>query len=140
MIGTTQGLGVARHALRTTILPLGHEVRSCQHGDVLLHSGERHVVARGQFADRRVSTHDSRQDVASRGICQRMEQLIQDIGRRESIYNHLVVDSITAGARDSETDYKARYDQGVRVFFDIGPASAATGPRITAEERKAVGR
>ena len=38
------------------------------------------------------------------------------------------------------TDFQKRYDQGVRVFFDIGPAYAATGPRITPEQRKAVGR
>jgi 4-hydroxy-2-oxoheptanedioate aldolase len=38
------------------------------------------------------------------------------------------------------TDFQKRYDQGVRVFFDIGPAYAATGPAITAEQRKAVGR
>jgi 4-hydroxy-2-oxoheptanedioate aldolase len=37
-------------------------------------------------------------------------------------------------------DFQKRYDQGVRVFFDIGPAYAATGPSITAEQRKAVGR
>jgi 4-hydroxy-2-oxoheptanedioate aldolase len=37
-------------------------------------------------------------------------------------------------------DGKARDDQGVRVFFDLGPAYAATGPSLTPEERKAVGR
>ena len=37
-------------------------------------------------------------------------------------------------------DFKRRYDQGVRAFFDIGPAYAASGPSITAEERKAAGR
>ena len=37
-------------------------------------------------------------------------------------------------------DFQKRYDQGVRVFFDIGPAYAATGPTITPEQRKAVGR
>jgi 4-hydroxy-2-oxoheptanedioate aldolase len=37
-------------------------------------------------------------------------------------------------------DFQKRYDQGVRVFFDIGPAYAATGPSITLEQRKAVGR
>ncbi len=37
-------------------------------------------------------------------------------------------------------DFKARYAQGVRAFFDIGPAFAATGPSLTPEERKAVGR
>ncbi len=37
-------------------------------------------------------------------------------------------------------DFKERYAQGVRLFFDIGPAYAGGGPRVTAEERKAVGR
>jgi 4-hydroxy-2-oxoheptanedioate aldolase len=37
-------------------------------------------------------------------------------------------------------DFKERYAQGVRVFFDIGPAFAGGGPSLTAEERKAVGR
>jgi 4-hydroxy-2-oxoheptanedioate aldolase len=37
-------------------------------------------------------------------------------------------------------DFKDRYAQGVRVFFDIGPAFAGGGPSLTAEERKAVGR
>jgi 4-hydroxy-2-oxoheptanedioate aldolase len=38
------------------------------------------------------------------------------------------------------TDFKRRYGQGVRLFFDIGPAYAASGPSLTPEERKAVGR
>jgi 4-hydroxy-2-oxoheptanedioate aldolase len=37
-------------------------------------------------------------------------------------------------------DFKERYAQGVRAFFDIGPAFAATGPSLTPDERKAVGR
>lgn len=37
-------------------------------------------------------------------------------------------------------DFQKRYEQGVRVFFDIGPAYAATGPSLTPEQRKAVGR
>jgi 4-hydroxy-2-oxoheptanedioate aldolase len=37
-------------------------------------------------------------------------------------------------------DFQRRYDQGVRAFFDIGPAYAATGPRVTPEQRQAVGR
>ena len=37
-------------------------------------------------------------------------------------------------------DFKRRYAQGVRLFFDIGPAYAATGPSVSPEERKAVGR
>ncbi|MEZ5417420.1 MAG: aldolase/citrate lyase family protein [Vicinamibacterales bacterium] len=37
-------------------------------------------------------------------------------------------------------DFQARYDQGVRVFFDLGPAFAANGPSVTPAQRKAVGR
>jgi len=37
-------------------------------------------------------------------------------------------------------DFRRRYDQGVRVFFDIGPAYAASGPSLTPDERTAVGR
>jgi 4-hydroxy-2-oxoheptanedioate aldolase len=37
-------------------------------------------------------------------------------------------------------DFARRYAQGVRAFFDIGPAYAGSGPSITAEERKAAGR
>jgi 4-hydroxy-2-oxoheptanedioate aldolase len=37
-------------------------------------------------------------------------------------------------------DFTTRYEQGVRVFFDIGPAFAATGQSLTPEQRKAVGR
>jgi 4-hydroxy-2-oxoheptanedioate aldolase len=38
------------------------------------------------------------------------------------------------------TDFKRRYAQGVRLFFDIGPKYAGSGPSVTPEERKAVGR
>jgi 4-hydroxy-2-oxoheptanedioate aldolase len=37
-------------------------------------------------------------------------------------------------------DFGERYDQGVRLFFDLGPARAASGPTITEEERRAAGR
>ena len=37
-------------------------------------------------------------------------------------------------------DFRERYDQGARVFFDLGATRAASGPTITPEERRAVGR
>lgn len=37
-------------------------------------------------------------------------------------------------------DFKKRYAQGVRLFFDTRPAYAGGGPRITAGEWKAAGR
>jgi hypothetical protein len=88
---TPQGIRVARHALGTSILPLRYQPGTLQHGDVLLHGGERHVVVRGEFAHGRVGVHDPRQDVATRGIGERSKQPIQSVRRRVPIYNHLVV-------------------------------------------------
>jgi hypothetical protein len=100
-IGTAHGVGVAGHALRATVLPLGHQLSTFQHGHVLLHGCKRHLVSRGQLADGRVGVHHARQDVAARGIGQRPEQLVQVVGRRLSIYNHMVVDNSTGMRRDS---------------------------------------
>jgi hypothetical protein len=78
---TPQGIWVAGHALGASILPLRYEPGTLQHGHVLLHGGERHVVVRGEFAYGRVGIHDARQDVATRGIGERAKQLIQSVGR-----------------------------------------------------------
>jgi hypothetical protein len=51
---------------------------------------------RGEFAHRRVGVHDPRQNVATRGIGERPEQLIDSVRRRVPIYNHLVVDNSMA--------------------------------------------
>jgi hypothetical protein len=93
--GTTQGIGVAGHALGAAVLALCHEPGTLQHDDVFLHGSKRHVIVRGQLADGRVGAHHSRQDVATRGIGERAEQLIKGLRRRGFIYNHLVVDSST---------------------------------------------
>jgi hypothetical protein len=66
---------------------------------VFLHRGKRHVVVRGEFAHGRVGVHDPRQNVATRGIGERPEQLVQGVRRSVPIYNHLVVDSSTSGKR-----------------------------------------
>ena len=78
---TTQGIGVAGHALGAAVLPLDHQPGTLQHGDVFLHGGKRHVVVRGEFADGSVGIHDPRQDVATRGIGERAEQLVQNMRR-----------------------------------------------------------
>ena len=78
---TTQGIGVASHALGAAVLPLDHQPGTLQHGHVFLHGGKRHVVVRGEFAHGRVGVHDPRQDVATRGIGERPKQLIQSAGR-----------------------------------------------------------
>jgi len=91
MIGTSHGVGIARHALRATVFSLGDQVRAFQHGHVLLDGCKRHLVSRGQLADRPVGVHHACQDVAPRRIGQRPEQLVQVVGRCLLTYNHMVV-------------------------------------------------
>jgi hypothetical protein len=69
-IGTTHGLGVAGDALCATILAFGDQPRTFQHGHVLLHGCERHLISRRQLAHRRVGIHHAREDVAPRGVRQ----------------------------------------------------------------------
>jgi hypothetical protein len=115
------GMWVAGHTLGTAILPLGHEPGTRQHGHVFLHGGKRHVVVRGEFAHGRLGVHDPRQDVATRGIGERAEQLVQSLRGLVSIYNHLVVDtstvprSTTAGSLPQEGPVmiSACHDAGV---------------------------
>ena len=94
--GPPQGNRVADHALGAAVLPLRHQARALQDGYVLLDGGKRHVVVRGEFAHRRLSVHDPRQDVATRGIGERPEQLVQVVRHSVPTYNHLVVDNSTA--------------------------------------------
>jgi hypothetical protein len=105
--GTTHGIGVASHALGAAVLALCHEPGTLQHGDVFLHGSKRHVIVRRQLADGRVGAHHSRQDVATRGIGERPEQLVQGVRRCVSMYNHLVVDSSTSVAK-VERETRAR--------------------------------
>jgi hypothetical protein len=91
----THCIRIAGYALSAAVPPLGHQPGAFQHGHVFLHSGERHVVVRGEFAHRRIGVQNPRQNVAPRGIGERPEQLVQDVRRWLFIYNHLVVDSST---------------------------------------------
>jgi hypothetical protein len=62
---------------------------------MFLHGGKRHVVVRGELAHGRVGVHDPRQDVATRGVGERPEQLVQGVRGWVATYNHLVVYSST---------------------------------------------
>jgi hypothetical protein len=95
-IGTVHGVRVAGHALRAAVFPLGHQPSTFQHGHVLLHGREGHLVSHGQFADGRVGGQHPRQDVPPGRIGQRAEQLVQVVARRLATYNHTVVDSSTS--------------------------------------------
>ena len=66
--GAPNHFGIARHALRAPVPALDDETGALEHGDVLLHSGKRHVVARREVADRCLGTHDARQDVAAGAV------------------------------------------------------------------------
>lgn len=92
---TTQGVGVAGHTLGAAVLPFRDQPGSLQDGHVFLDGGKRHVVVSSQLADGRVGVHDPFQDVATRGVGERPEQLVQAMRRGLLIYNHLVVDSST---------------------------------------------
>jgi hypothetical protein len=94
-VGLADRVGIAGHALGAAVLPLGHQPGALEHGDVLLHRGEGHLVARGQLADGRVGVHHTSQDVAPRGVGERAEQLVEVVRRGLTIYNHLVVDAST---------------------------------------------
>lgn len=89
--GTTHEIGIARHPLCPAVLALDDEPRAFQDGDVLLHRRERHLVARGQLADRRVGVQHARQNVAAGGVGERPEHLVQVTRRGLLTCNHTVV-------------------------------------------------
>jgi hypothetical protein len=89
MVGPAHGVGIAGDALRPAVLPLGHQPRPLEHRDVLLHRGERHLVAGRQLADRRVGVHHAGEDVAPRRVGERAEQLVEVLRREPATYNHL---------------------------------------------------
>lgn len=114
-VGATQGVRVAGNALGAAVLAFGDQLRTLQNGDVLLHGCERHFVARGQVADRRVGGQYASQNVAPCGIGQRPEEAIEVFGRRLPICNHMVVDTSTpAGAGN-----------GARTRVRRGPGGSA---------------
>jgi hypothetical protein len=76
-VGAAQSVGITGDALRAAVLPLGHQVRPLEYGDVLLHGGKRHVVAGGELGHGRLRGHDSCQDVTPGRIGERAEQTIQ---------------------------------------------------------------
>ncbi|BDZ47774.1 hypothetical protein GCM10025867_00150 [Frondihabitans sucicola] len=88
--GSAEGAHVAVHDLLPPVSLLRDEVRALEHGDVLLHRGEAHVVGAGERRDRLLFVDHALHDVAPRGIGQRVEDPI-DLVVRQCFYNHLVV-------------------------------------------------
>ena len=112
----THRFEVAGDALGAAVPPLRHEAGTLQHGHVFLHGGKRHVVPCGELAHGRVGVHDPRQDVAARGIGECAEHVVQDVGRRLSTYNHLVV--------DDSTETKAGFQPSTGLGVSVLPCPA----------------
>ena len=89
-MGPAHGVRVASHALRAAVSSFGDQLGSFENRHVLLHGSERHVVVRRQLGDRRVGIHHPGQDVASCGVGQRPEELVEDPWRGLTC-NHMVV-------------------------------------------------
>ena len=87
--------GITGHAAGAAVLAFGHQAGAFEHGDVLLHRGERHAVVRGQLAHRGLGVHHAGEDVAPGGVGQCAEQPVQRERGRLLICNHMVVDIIT---------------------------------------------
>ena len=76
--------------LLAAVCTLPDEPRAFEHGDVLLHRGEAHLVARGESRHRWRFRERPRQDVASRAIGQGPKELVERLVAL-CLYNHLVV-------------------------------------------------
>ena len=79
-MGGPQRRDVAAHALLAAVAGLGDEPRALERADVLVHRGEADRVAAGQVGDRmRVLQHHG-EDVAARGVGQRVEERVGLLG------------------------------------------------------------
>ncbi len=99
---TSHGSGVAGHALRAALPPLGDQPGTLQHGHMFLHGGKRHIVVIGELAHGRVGLHDPRENVPPGGVGEGPEQPIERVRRGLVTCNHLVVDSSTSSQVGSE--------------------------------------
>jgi len=85
------GGDIAANELFAPLTSLGDQFRSFEHRDVLLHRGETHWIKQSERRNRMLPLKGPFDDVASRGVTQRVEELIRLLGRK-IIYNHMVVD------------------------------------------------
>ena len=98
-----QGVDIATDQSLASAVPFPDEFRTFEDGDVLLHRSEAHVVVLGERAHRPLAVHHPTQDVATRGIRQRMEDQVAHRVAFSIIYNHLVVENHAEPALSSAT-------------------------------------
>ena len=70
---------------------LGDESRPLEHGHVLLHRGEAHVVLACHRGDRLLALDGTFEDVSTRPIGERLEDAVDVSVRQIHTYNHIVV-------------------------------------------------
>ncbi len=85
--GAPDGGGDGAHELFASVLVLLHEVGALEDRDVLLHRGEAHRVVACECRDRDLRDHRPPHDVASRGVGERVERVV-DLRGAHQIYNH----------------------------------------------------
>src|SRR6187455_2436292 len=94
-MGGAQRRDIAAYALLPAVAGLGDEPRALQRPYVLVHRGEADRIAAGQLGDRvRVAQHHG-EDVAARGIGQRMKERVGPLALVRT-YNHLVIIAVFA--------------------------------------------
>ena len=79
------------YLLLPPVAGLGDEPRALQRSDVLVHRGEADRIAAGQVGHRVRVLQDDGEDVATRGIGQRVEERVGAIAL-DRTYNHWVID------------------------------------------------
>ena len=89
-MGGPQRRDVAADALLAAVAGLGDQPRSLERSDVLVHRGEADRIPAGQLGDRMRVVQNHGEDVAARGVGQRMKQRVRLLGLVDT-YNHSVI-------------------------------------------------
>ena len=78
-MGGPQRRDIAAHTLLAAVAGLGHEARPLQRPDVLVHRSEADRIAPGQVGNRVGVPQRHGEDVATRGVDQRMKERVSSL-------------------------------------------------------------
>src|SRR3954468_2592443 len=102
-MGAPQRRDVAAHTLLAAVAGLGHEARPLQRPYVLVHRSEADRIATGQVGDRVGVAQHHGEDVAARGIGQRVKERVGPLALGH-IYNHSVIVRARAETRTTSLE------------------------------------